>query len=224
MEQALTLRAQKGWGMEGYKAKWYANLTRQSMPDFKGLARRIADQLPRGGRVLEVAPGPGYFAIELAKLGNFLVWGLDISRTFVDIARDNSRGAGVIVDFRQGNASAMPLKDQSFDFVFCRAAFKDFAEPLRALHEMHRVLRTGGRGLIIDLRRDAAPESINAAVDEMSMGAINSLIAKLTFRYKLLKRAYTKPEFEQFLRQTKFKSFEVKEDSIGLEASFQRAG
>jgi hypothetical protein len=89
---------------------------------------------------------------------------------------------------------------------------------------MHRVLRTGGRGLIIDLRRDAAPESINAAVDEMSMGAINSLIAKLTFRYKLLKRAYTKPEFEQFLRQTKFKSFEVKEDSIGLEASFQRAG
>jgi ubiquinone/menaquinone biosynthesis C-methylase UbiE len=223
MEQALTLRAQKGRAMEGFTAKWYADLTRKSMPDFKGLARRIADQLPRGGRVLEVAPGPGYFAIELAKLGNYLVWGLDISRTFVDIARDNAREAGVIVDFRQGNAAAMPLKDQSFDFVFCRAAFKNFAQPLRALQEMQRVLAKGGRGLIIDLRRDASVESIDQAVNEMSIGAINSVITKLTFRYMLLKRAYTKREFEQFLRQTKFQSFEVKEDLIGLEASFQRA-
>jgi hypothetical protein len=39
----------------------------------------------------------------------------------------------------------------------------------------------------------------------------------------LLKRAYTKREFEQFLRQTKFQSFDVKEDLIALEASFQRA-
>ncbi len=210
--------------MEGYKAKWYANLTRRSMPDFKGLARRIADQLPRGGRVLEVGPGPGYFAIELAKLGNYLVWGLDVSRTFVDIARDNAREAGVIVDFRQGNASAMPLKDQSFDFVFCRAAFKNFAQPLRALEEMHRVLSKGGRGLILDLRRDASVESIDTAVKEMTVGPVDSLIAKLTFRYMLLKQAYTKREFEQFFRQTKFQSFNVKEDLIGLEASFQRAG
>src|SRR5271154_3781358 len=185
MEQALSLRAQKGWAMEGYKAKWYANLTRKSMPDFKGLARRIAEQLPRGGRVLEVGPGPGYFAIELAKLGNYLVWGLDISRTFVDIARYNAREEGVIVDFRQGNASAMPLNDQSFDFVFCRAAFKNFAQPLHALREMHRVLGKGGRGMIIDLRRDAPVESIDTAVKEMSVGAINSLITRLTFRHML---------------------------------------
>lgn len=173
--------------------------------------------------MLEVAPGPGYFAIELAKLSNYLVWGLDISRTFVDIARDNAREAGVIVDFRQGNAASMPFKDQSFDYVVCRAAFKNFAQPLRALQEMHRVLAKGGRGLIIDLRRDATVESINRAVDQMSVGAINSAITKLTFRYMLLKRAYTKGEFEQFLRQTKYQSVEIKEDLIGLEVSFQRA-
>lgn len=210
--------------MEGYKAKWYASLTRKSMSDFRALARRVADEFPRGARVLEVAPGPGYFAIELAKLGRqYLVWGLDISHTFVDMARDNARGANVVVDFRQGNAAAMPFKDQSFDFVVCRAAFKNFADPLGSLQEMHRVLAKGGRALIIDLRRDAPVESINRAVDQMSVGAINSLIAKLTFRFMLLKHAYTKSEFGRFVSQTKFKSIDIKEDLIGLEVALQRA-
>jgi len=209
--------------MEGYKARWYANLTRKSMSEFRTLARRVADQLPRGARVLEVAPGPGYFAIELAKLGKYLVWGLDISRTFVDIARGNAREAGIIVDFRHGNAAAMPLKDESFDFVVCRAAFKNFAEPVRALEEMHRVLRKGGRGLIIDLRRDAPMESINRAVNGMSLGVVSSVVTKLTFRFMLLKQAYTKGDFARFMSQTKFKSFEIREDAMGLEVSFQRS-
>jgi ubiquinone/menaquinone biosynthesis C-methylase UbiE len=223
MEQAISVKAQKGPGMEGYKARWYANLTRKSMSEFRTLARRVADQLPRGARVLEVAPGPGYFAIELAKLGKYLVWGLDISRTFVDIARGNAREAGIIVDFRHGNAAAMPLKDESFDFVVCRAAFKNFAEPVRALEEMHRVLRKGGRGLIIDLRRDAPMESINRAVNGMSLGVVSSVVTKLTFRFMLLKQAYTKGDFARFMSQTKFKSFEIREDAMGLEVSFQRS-
>src|SRR5579864_9095031 len=65
--------------------------------------------LPSGARVLEVAPGPGFFAIELAKLGKYTITGLDISRTFVEIATKNARQAGVTVDFQQGNAAAMPF-------------------------------------------------------------------------------------------------------------------
>jgi hypothetical protein len=55
--------------MEGFTARWYANLTLQSLDEFKALARRVADETPRDSQMLEVAPGPGYFAIELAKLG-----------------------------------------------------------------------------------------------------------------------------------------------------------
>lgn len=209
--------------MEGRTAKWYAKLTRKSMHDFRILAERVAEQLPRGGRVLEVAPGPGYFAIELAKLGKYMVWGIDISHTFVEIARDNAREANVIVDFREGNAAAMPFKDQSFDYVVCRAAFKNFADPLGCLSEMHRVLGKGGRGLIIDLRRDAPFESISKAVNDMSLGAVDSVVTKLTFRFMLLKRAYTKSEFQRFLSHTKLKLLEIKEDPIGLEVSLQRA-
>jgi ubiquinone/menaquinone biosynthesis C-methylase UbiE len=207
----------KGLGMEGAVAKWYASLTKKSLEDFKALARRIAAQVPRGSSVLEVAPGPGYCAIELAKLGNYEIVGLDISNTFVEIARANAARAGMRVDFRQGNASGMLFEDETFDFVFCRAAFKNFTEPKGALQEMYRVLKRGGQALIIDLRRDASKESIAQAVNHMNLGAVNQVITKLTFRFMLLKRAYTKQEFEELLADAKFHGIEIREDLIGLE-------
>lgn len=205
--------------MEGVVAKWYATLTKKSLNEFARLARRAAEQIPAHGSVLEVAPGPGYFAIELAKLGDYQITGLDISETFVDIARANAAKAGVQVDFRRGNASAMPFADETFDFLLCRAAFKNFSEPGRALEEMHRVLKSGGQALIIDLRRDASKESINQAVNGMSLGAVNGLITKLTFRFMLLKRAYTKSELEALISKTGFGGVDIQESLTGLEIS-----
>lgn len=222
MEQALVQKPYRGIGMEGLTAKWYASLTRKSMDDFKALARRVADTLPTGARVLEVAPGPGYFAIELAKLADYRIKGLDISRTFVDIAQRNASEAHADIDFRQGNASAMPFTSRSFDFVLCRAAFKNFSEPLRALQEMYRVLDTGGRAVIIDLRKDASVESIDRAVNQMHVGPVNGLIAKFTFRHVLLKRAYTKRDFKEFLDQTAFGPVEIDESDLGLELTLHR--
>ena len=207
----------KGLGMEGAVARWYAGLTKKSLEEFKALARRVAQQIPPHAQVLEVAPGPGYFAIELAKLGEYEITGLDVSETFVQIARSNALNAGVQVDFRRGNASDLPFADESFDFLICRAAFKNFTEPVRALEEMHRVLKPGGSALIIDLRRDASMESISEAVEGMNVNALNAFITKLTFRYMLLKRAYTRCEFEEMISHTKFSSVRIEENLIGLE-------
>ncbi len=222
MEQAIP-KAYKGAGMEGLTAKWYASLTLKSLDDFKALAHRVAQQLPGGGRVLEVAPGPGYFSNELAKLGKYQVTGLDISHTFVDLATRGAQEAGVAVDFQRGNAADMPFDSESFDFIVCRAAFKNFTQPVRALQEMHRVLKNGGQALIIDLRRDTSNHSIGQAIDAMRLNPVNALITKLTFRFMLLKRAYTRIEFEQFLSQTQFSPIEIKEDLIGLELSLHRS-
>ncbi len=223
---ASTTKPYKGWGMEGAVAKWYAALTKKSLADFKALARRTAEQIPPRSSVLEVAPGPGYFAIELAKLGDYRITGLDISQTFVEIASANAAQAGVRVDFRRGNASAMPFDDETFDFLLCRAAFKNFSEPRRALEEMHRVLKPGGQALIIDLRGDASNESIEEAVNGMNLGAVNGIITKLTFRFMLLKRAYTKRAFEEMVSATKFDGVEIRENLTALEilCSKARAG
>jgi ubiquinone/menaquinone biosynthesis C-methylase UbiE len=216
------IKAYKGIGMDGMIAKWYAANTRKSIEDYKALARRVAEELSPESRVLEIAPGPGYFAIELAKLGAYRITGIDISKTFVEIARRNAAEAGVEVDFQPGDAANMPFENETFDFLLCRAAFKNFAEPLRALNEMHRVLKGGGRGLIIDLRRDSSRESINEAVDKMGLNLVNTIMTKLAFRFMLLKRAYTKSEFQQFFSQTNFRAVDIEEDLIGLEIRFEK--
>jgi ubiquinone/menaquinone biosynthesis C-methylase UbiE len=212
----------KDRGMEGMVAKWYTTNTGRSLDEFSQLAQRVANQLPRGSTVLEVAPGPGYFCIELAKRGEFMITGLDISHTFVDIANKKAAEAGVQVDFRQGNASAMPFADNTFDFLLCRAAFKNFGQPVHALQEMCRVLKPGGRGLIIDLRKDASMESINHLVDGMGLTAINRMMTKLTFRVMLLKSAYTKEQFQYMLAQASFRSNNIEESGIGFEISMTK--
>jgi ubiquinone/menaquinone biosynthesis C-methylase UbiE len=208
--------------MEGMVAKWYTTNTGKTLDEFAKLARRIADQLPPGSSVLEVAPGPGYFCIELAKLGKYSITGLDISRTFVEIASKKADEAGVRVDFRQGNASSMPFVDNTFDFLLCRAAFKNFAQPVRALQEMNRVLKPGGQGLIIDLRKDASMEDINHHVEGMGLGVVNKVLTKLAFRTMLLKSAYTRQQFQHMLAQANFRSVDIQEADIGFEISMTK--
>jgi ubiquinone/menaquinone biosynthesis C-methylase UbiE len=221
---ASTVKPYKGMGMEGAVARWYARLTKKSLEDFKQLAGRIAGRIARQSSVLEVAPGPGYFAIELAKLGDYRITGLDISETFVEIAQANAAKAGVKVEFQRGNASNMPFPKESLDFVLCRAAFKNFSEPQRALEEMHRVLKPGGEALIIDLRKDAPQESINQTVDEMKLGAVNGVLTKLAFRFMLLKRAYTKSEFEDMISRTKFCGSKIEGNLMGFEILLSKGG
>jgi len=214
-----TQKAYKGMGMEGSVARWYERTTRKDMAEFRKLAERLRACLPEDTDVLEVAPGPGFLSIEMAKSGKFKVTGLDISKTFVDLARKNAAGVGVNVDFREGNASAMPFAENSFDLLVCRAAFKNFSEPVKALNEMHRVLRPGGVGLIIDLRRDTSMSAISQAVDRMGANLFNRWLIKTTFRFVLLKRAYTKQEFEQMLAGIPFGKAEVRQalEGIGVE-------
>ncbi len=204
-------------GIEGLAAKWYAANTAEMMKEYVDLAQRISAQLPEGSSVLEVAPGPGYFSIELAKRGSYAITGLDISHTMVKIATKKAAEARVNVDFKQGSASNLPFPAASFDFLLCRAAFKNFALPVAALKEMCRVLKPGGRAVVIDLRRDASPKEINQGIDAMGVSWFNGILTKLIFRTMLLKSAYTKEEFQQMLWETRFSGVEIEENYMGLE-------
>jgi len=209
-------------GMEGVVAKWYAANTAAVMTEYQELAQRIAREIRPGSRVLEVAPGPGYFCIELAKLGSYAITGLDISQSFVKMASKKAAEAGAQVDFQQGSASNIPFPRGTFDFLLCRAAFKNFAKPVAALQEMCRVLKPGGRALIIDLRGDASPALISNHVDRMGLSTFNRLMTKLAFRTVLLKSAYTKQQFMEMLAQTEFCKVDIAEAEIGLEISMER--
>jgi ubiquinone/menaquinone biosynthesis C-methylase UbiE len=211
----------KGLGMEGMIARWYAKNTGKDLGPFRQLASELSSRLAPGASILEVAPGPGYLAIELARLG-YRVTGLDISQTFVRMAAEEARRAGVGVTFLHGDAAHMPLEADSFDGIVCRAAFKNFSEPVQALNEMHRVLRPGGKALIYDLRRDASPAAVKDCVNGMGLGFINRLLTKLTFKYLLLKRAYTQEQFKDMASQTPFNNCDIRADPLGLEVALTK--
>lgn len=216
------LKGYKGIAMEGLIATWYARNTRSRIAEQRALAQRIAGIVPRGGSVLEVAPGPGYLSIELAKLGGCRCFGLDISETFVKIERQNARETGVEVDFRHGDATTMPFEDTAFDFAVCVAAFKNFTQPLRVLEELYRVLKRGGAALIVDLRKDASMEDINAEVNRMKLNAVNAFLTRGAFKGMLLKSAYTQAQMEALVAQTSFKACDIKCDYIGMEIALTK--
>jgi ubiquinone/menaquinone biosynthesis C-methylase UbiE len=61
----------------------------------------------------------------------------------------------VAVDFVRGDAAALPFAAASFDHVMCMAAFESITDPLGALAEIHRVLRSGACATIHELGREA---------------------------------------------------------------------
>src|SRR5580704_1556352 len=83
--EASARKPYRGISMEGGLATWYAKITRNDLVEFERLARELAKDLPASARVLEIAPGPGYLSIALAKLGSFKITGLDISQSFVQM-------------------------------------------------------------------------------------------------------------------------------------------
>jgi ubiquinone/menaquinone biosynthesis C-methylase UbiE len=209
--------------MEGFSARWYAR--QRGTPSQIAIVRRQAAQLtesmPSGGAILEVAPGPGYFAIEIARLGRFQVTGLDISHTMVEISRENAAAAAVKIEFRQGDATEMPFTDGSFDLVVSQAAFKNFRRPVSALNEMHRVLRAGGRAVIQDLRKEASGADIDREVDSQKVGAVSGFITKRILAW-LRNRAYSVSHFESLVAESNFRTCEIKTDGIALEVRLTR--
>jgi ubiquinone/menaquinone biosynthesis C-methylase UbiE len=215
-------KARKSSTMEGWLARWYARTRTHDMADFRAQAQTVAGRLSPGADVLEVAPGPGYFAVELARLGRFRIVGLDISRSFVAIAAENAQRAGVAVDFHHGDVSAMPFADQSFDFIYCSAAFKNFAEPVRALDEMHRILRAGGEAVIMDLRNDTSVQEIDSYLRGSGRTGFDLWLTQLTFRYLLCKRAYPQEAFRGVVRQSAFGGCAIDAGPIGFRALFAK--
>ena len=115
----------------------------------------------------------------------------------------------------------MPLTcrspDESFDFVVCRAAFKNFSDPIGAIDEIYRVLKPGGKASIFDLRKEASLAEIDTEVRGMGMSWLNALLTRFTFRFMLLKTAYTAADLDRMVAASRFGQGEVLRDGIGFD-------
>jgi arsenite methyltransferase len=113
---------------------------------------RAALAVAAGERVLDVGCGPGFFVEELLdEVGpNGAVVGVDASAQMLAAARHRC-AQHPNVEFREGDATALPVEEASFDAVLCVQVLEYVADPTAALAQMHRALRPGGRVVVWDV-------------------------------------------------------------------------
>ena len=118
---------------------------------------RAADlaALAPGDRALDVATGTGDLAIELKRLvgESGRVVGSDFSEAMLELARRKA----LDVEFEQGNALELPYEDGSFDAATVGFGARNFSDLARGLAEMARVVRPGGRVVVLELTTPERP-------------------------------------------------------------------
>ncbi len=136
---------------------------------FEEWAPRILDAagVGIGDRVLDVACGTGVVSRQAARRvgAEGEVVGLDLTEAMIEVAA----GIEPSVDWRVGDAMDLPFEMNSFDVVVCQAGLMFFPDRVRAVGEMHRVLREGGR-LALLVWGESAGQSTFADLVERQAG------------------------------------------------------
>jgi ubiquinone/menaquinone biosynthesis C-methylase UbiE len=115
---------------------------------FPRLHRWMADELYGAGEILDAGTGPGYWAHFVASTEERnRVVGIDLSRSF--LARARRKPASAEVEFLRADMTDMPFASESFDAVVCSGVLDTLNHPEAALREFRRVLRPGGKVLLI---------------------------------------------------------------------------
>lgn len=102
-----------------------------------------------GLKVLDVGCGPGLLSMVLSRAGMDVV-GIDYSEEMIKQAKSNAFKQTLDIDFMIMDAQNMSFEDCSFDIIVSRDVLWNLPLPEKAYEEMVRVLRPGGRGLVID--------------------------------------------------------------------------
>ncbi|MBN1438045.1 MAG: class I SAM-dependent methyltransferase [Anaerolineales bacterium] len=182
------------------------------------MAKRIVEMgIPPNGRVLDLGTGPGFVAIEIAKIfrgSNRRVVGLDLSAPMLAAAAENAAREGVdgILSWREGDNKAMPFGDGEFDAIVSNDSLHHWRNPLPVFDEIARVVKPGGALAIKDSKR------LQHWWPWMFVKAI-SLSIPPDFRihwWNSIESSYTADELRAILRRSRLAECQVEEGFLDL--------
>jgi len=166
------------------------------------------------GFALEIGPGPGYLGLEWLKKteGTFLM-AVEISPEMTKIAEKNAREYGLEgrVKYVKGDAHQIPFDDNTFDGVFTNGSLHEWSQPIRVFDEVYRVLKSGAKYFVSDMRRDMNPSvrwfmKLTVKPKEIRPGFMSSINA-----------SYTTDEIRSVLDQSNLKESVVAKTFMGFE-------
>ena len=105
-------------------------------------------------KILDVGCGTGNFSIKLAQKG-CEVTGIDISEPMLEKAAEKAKKLNLDIDFKKANVVNLEFEDNHFDSVFSMAAVEFISDPEKAMQEMKRVVKPGGKILLGTIRKDS---------------------------------------------------------------------
>jgi ubiquinone/menaquinone biosynthesis C-methylase UbiE len=165
------------------------------MPPFWALRRLVLRRLKKEkpeGRLVDLGCGPGYLLRLLAeKLPRLRLVGVDIAAEALDAARRNLGPARV--ELLRGGSDNLPLPDASCDFIVSTLSLHHWSRPGEIFAEFYRVLKPGGRFLVMDLRRDA-PAPVHLFICVITAVIVPRALRSIREPQGSLRAAYTVAE------------------------------
>ncbi len=193
-------KAEKVRGMFGAIAHAYDLNNRLHSFGLDQAWRRAAVRMAAVGgadHALDCACGTGDLSRALADGGAQRVVGVDFTPEMLQIARTKRVGPKrdpqrKVIEYMQGDAMALPFEDRAFDIVTIAFGIRNVAEPARALAEFRRVLRPGGRLVVLEFDEPTNP--VVRALNRFYTGTVMPWTATVISRdrsgaYKYLPRS-----------------------------------
>lgn len=108
-----------------------------------------------GVHFLDIGCGTGWAVGQVASLVNDqgLFYGVDLSPKMIEKAKSNFSARDNLI-FTQANVESIPLDSSFFDVIICTNSFHHYPDPAKALQEMYRLLKSGGKVYVLDPTAD----------------------------------------------------------------------
>lgn len=122
----------------------------------KKAIKTLADLKPKA--ILDVATGTGDFAIQAMTLSPEKIIGVDISEGMLAVGKEKMKARGVdqIIDLRYADSENLPFEENKFDAAIVAFGVRNFENLERGLAEMHRVIKPGGKVVILEFSKPRA--------------------------------------------------------------------